>query len=397
MSRSIEHVRELRTRWQIRFTDNRRRPKEKTFSFRKTLFSRREIIQERNRLYAAWHQGWDPWSGVLPGQAGSGPITLTEAIERYCTHKRGLGQKGQQGGWNARTEKDYRLRLGAFARLAGPHRRITELASADLERYIFEQGTAQATQRTRRRMLRTFTGYLEKEGHLVPGLLRVPPPFVERLRRPVVFTELDVLALCDAHRIINRDRTKAKHAPKAAPDGSIRGDNLWFCDFMLIAFYQGLRRGENLNLIGQVIDLDERRMYVGHRGFIPKGRDENVITITLPALAVFERRIRGKARSDYLWPRISEGHASRLFRRALEKAVAFGLVAEEKAGLSLHDLRRGCLEYWLRRGVDIVACQELLRHKDIKTTMKHYKAMNVDHQTRAFDLAYGDIRSPVEA
>ncbi len=157
---------------------------------------------------------------------------------------------------------------------------------------------------------------------------------------------------------------------------------------MLIAFYQGLRRGENLSLIASVIGLDERRMYVGHRAFIPKGRDENVITITLPALSIFERLMQGKAPGDYLWPRVSEGHASRLFRRAADKAVALGLVAEEKAGLSLHDLRRGCLEYWLRRGVDIVACQELLRHKDIKTTMKHYKVMNVDHQTRAFDLAY---------
>ncbi len=62
----------------------------------------------------------------MPGRPGAGPVTLKEAIERYCTHKRQLGLKGQQGGWNARTEKDYRLRLGAFARLVGPARRITE-------------------------------------------------------------------------------------------------------------------------------------------------------------------------------------------------------------------------------------------------------------------------------
>ena len=169
MARPIEHVRELRTRWQIRFTDSRRRPKEKTYSFRKALYGRRAIIQERNRLYAAWQQGWDPWSGVLPGQAAGRAITLREAIDRFCTYKRQLGQKGQQGGWNARTAKDYRLRLGAFVRLVGPAQRATELTTADLERYIFQEDIAQATQRTRRRMLKTFTRYLEKEGLLPPG------------------------------------------------------------------------------------------------------------------------------------------------------------------------------------------------------------------------------------
>ncbi len=63
----MRHIRELKTKWQIRFTDDRKSPREVTYSFSKDAFNNERILSIRDELYSLWQTSrWDPWSKKLP-------------------------------------------------------------------------------------------------------------------------------------------------------------------------------------------------------------------------------------------------------------------------------------------------------------------------------------------
>ena len=127
----MKHIRELKTKWQIRFTDNTRTPREVSFGFKRSLYSKRQIEKLRDELYVECDRGWDPWSGVLPWERSVKQerriLTVLGAVTAYCEHKRALGRRRQQGGWNAQTYQNYLTNLKAFARGVGATRRVSTL------------------------------------------------------------------------------------------------------------------------------------------------------------------------------------------------------------------------------------------------------------------------------
>ena len=65
----MKHIRELKTRWQIRFANAALAPREVSFAFRKADYSPKEIQHLREELYVEWRRGrWDPWTRRLPGK-----------------------------------------------------------------------------------------------------------------------------------------------------------------------------------------------------------------------------------------------------------------------------------------------------------------------------------------
>ena len=77
--RHIKNVRERTNHWHIFFKSRRRSPQEVIFSFPKKLFSATDVERKRDELYAAYHEGWDPWSRRMPKQQ-SVTITVVDAV-----------------------------------------------------------------------------------------------------------------------------------------------------------------------------------------------------------------------------------------------------------------------------------------------------------------------------
>ncbi len=126
-----------------------------------------------------------------------------------------------------------------------------------------------------------------------------------------------------------------------------------------VAFYQGLRRGELLALRAGGVDLERKRMVVGDADFIPKGKDERVITVTPPARSLLAQLKGEKAAREHLFPSRHGNQLTAAFKRAARRAVP------EKPDLHFHSLRHGCCVFWLEKGVGVKDVRDLLRHKDI--------------------------------
>lgn len=371
----MENIRTRGGRYQIRFYDSRRRPKEVVLSFRRKLYSKRDIQRLRDRLYLAWDDGWDPWTRVLPWD-GLAPTdaasTLKEAVENYLEYKRELGRRGQHGGWNEATHARYSAMLRQFRRFAEKGKDglpLRSLQTKHLEDFIFRRDLADASKLTYRRTLNTFVCYLQAEG-LSP--VEMPPPLRTRTTLKDYLTESEMELVCQAHTAIRARLMEERRSVKPY---------YWMPDAFRVMFYQGLRRAELLNLRRGAVDLEGRRLRVGDEAFIPKGRDERVIPILKAALPILDRVCIGKTREDRLFA--FEGHPNRVteaFRAAAQEAVP-------DKDVKLKSLRDSCGYYLAAQGVSPWDVRAFLRHKSLSTTEKHYVQSAAQEMATRIDRA----------
>lgn len=385
MAKSLRHIRTTEQAYHIRFRDRSRSPQEVTFTFDRSAFSSRQIERRRDELRYLWQsQEWDPWTGRLPGESTVEYRTLSDAVVSYCEHKRLLGERGVRGGWNNKTYTDCSSELGLFARRCNPKRLTSELSERDVENWIFDHSVRPASRAKRRRVLKTFLQWMVGEG-LLPAMLDMGPQFIERQTMPDYYSEEDLYAICEAHVRNCNDLARRKHVPKVGRHSPLF--KKWKVSAYKFAFYQGLRLGELMAMRVHLINLSRKFMYVGDADFIPKGRDERIITITPPAREAIAPFLEDKQGKDRVWPSCQPKRMSEDWKAALLRAIDDGAVPEHKAHMSLKHLRQSCCEYWLNeRQIPVERVQELLRHKDIKTTMKHYKSTNVHTQTAVFEV-----------
>jgi hypothetical protein len=191
---------EIDEHYKIRFYSSRHSPAEKALYLSKENWKKREVRKRKRELVVAYDKGeYDPWTDPLPKRQGSGELRLRGALDEYLAHKRKLGERDQQGGWNAQTHRRYRSNLHAFARQTGERRRVTDLTTEDFESWIFRTSLSEATQRMYRRQLNTFVRWLREKKEV--EVADLPKPFRAERRTIDDFpTEEDLRAVCRAHR-----------------------------------------------------------------------------------------------------------------------------------------------------------------------------------------------------
>ena len=99
-------VRELKSRWQIRFYDAKREPKRTTNSVRKSNFPTRSKAESeaewRQQLYDRGE--YNPWVQNHPSDtAGQDTVTVGEAVEQYIEDKTRAGERGEPNATPIRT------------------------------------------------------------------------------------------------------------------------------------------------------------------------------------------------------------------------------------------------------------------------------------------------------
>ena len=161
-------------------------------------------------------------------------------------------------------------------------------------------------------------------------------------------------------------------------------------DFVVFAFYTGMRLDEIINLGWKNVDLENRVATVGDENFTTKGRKQRFIPICEEALEVLTRRktqdakgtaslilplIKGEKNCGFVFckpdgKKYTGDHISQSFKRACKTA---GL---DKA-IHFHSLRHSFASYLVQKGVPLYTIKELLGHSSISTT-EIYSHLNMD-------------------
>lgn len=229
-------------------------------------------------------------------------------------------------------------------------RQDLELVNAtvfDLRRDIGREGIAPSTRATTRATFLAFYGFLQAEGLRADNpALRLPVVKVPPHRpRPYTQDQIDVLLSSGAYK-----RTRA---------------------MILLSAYQGLRASEVAAVHSDDIDLAVGTLKVCGKG----GR-----TDYLPLHPVI-RELAPTMRPGWWFParRGQDGHirgqsVSDLLTDARERA---GIVDRALTG---HSLRHAFGTELVRRGANIRAVQELMRHSSLQTTQRYTQVLDEDRR-----------------
>ena len=282
-------VRELKSRWQIRFYDAKREPKRTTNSVRKSNFPTRSKAESeaewRQQLYDRGE--YDPWVQDHPDDtAGQDTVTVGEAVEQYIEDKTRAGERGEQRGWSEQSVRNKGLILRDFAQRVGRGRLVEHLTPEDLRGFIYREDLSDSSKRTYHALLSAWTAWLEGRG--LPKLEM--PGEVETTRRlPSWCSREQLETIIRAFYYVCQADAERNSDPDASFEASRHDDTRWWMQWACrFCFWQGLRREEVVQIRCGGIDLENRQMVVGDEEFIPKGKREDVIPLSEPAAEIAE-------------------------------------------------------------------------------------------------------------
>lgn len=174
----------------------------------------------------------------------------------------------------------------------------------------------------------------------------------------------------------------------SAINGQIKNDVVK--DFIVFAFYTGMRLDEIINLRWKNIDLENRVITVGDENFTTKGRNQRFIPIceeTVKVIGNLELRVQNEKQDriisiqsfgsthDFVFckangEQYTGDHISQSFKRACKAA---GLDSR----IHFHTLRHSFASNLVQKGVPLYAIKELLGHSSISTT-EIYSHLNME-------------------
>ena len=139
-------------------------------------------------------------------------------------------------------------------------------------------------------------------------------------------------------------------------------------DFIRLALHTGMRRGEILGLEWRRVDLSENLVYLegchqknGKLGSVPLNREARAALLS-------RAQFRAKHCPASVWVFAHKG-GGRL--QSVKRGFS---TACHRAGIEdfhIHDLRHTCAAWLVQAGVPMREVAELLRHSDIRTTMRY--------------------------
>jgi site-specific recombinase XerD len=244
-------------------------------------------------------------------------------------------------------------------------RRLTRDHFRQYLRWLGRQQLGRASVRVRLSALRTFYRYLlrrKEVGEQPVRGLRVPK---EERRLP------RFLPVSDMERLLQAPLEELRRLRSAVKDGSASAPDPdpveWLRDAAVLEliYSSGLRISEVCTLRVEQVDLAARTLQV-----VGKGRKERVVPFGEPALnaleAYWSAANGGRTPSDPVFQ--GRGGVALTPVRIQSRLKRYLAVAGLDPGLTPHKLRHSFATHLLEDGADLRAVQELLGHKNLKTT-----------------------------
>lgn len=182
---------------------------------------------------------------------------------------------------------------------------------------------------------------------------QLPNPVMGRLLRAPE-GRLRWLSREEAERLVNA----ARGQPRAP----------YLVDFLELALHTGMRRGEILGLEWQRVDLKEGLIYF--RGIHQKNGKLGSVPLNETAKAALARRETFR-RAHCPHTRWVFAHKDGSRIQAVKRAFSAACATAGIEDFRIHDLRHCCAAWLVQAGVSIRAVAELLRHDDIRVTMRY--------------------------
>lgn len=375
-------VRELKTRWQIRFYDAKRNPQRTTNSIAKSEYTESQAEEEAEWRQQLYDRGeYDPWVQDRPGslQSDNARVTVGQAIERYIRDKTEAGERGERRGWSESTAQRYKATLRHFARKTGKERLLQHLTPQDIRDFVYRDELADATKDSYYGILSTWTSWLAKNDLPVPQM----PPEPELPRTLPDWCSREQLAtIIRAFRHVCERNAQANSDPAA----SIETSRWWMADAWQFAFWQGLRRSEIVAIRCGGVDLEEQQMVVGDEEFVPKGKREDVIPLSEPAAEIARNWDAGSRPPGERLFRHADGRKiSDAFTEARRQAVGDAedqldlpdeaRLDETASGITLHSLRHGRAIDLIKKRRHVVYVSQFLRHASLDVTRRYLQVV----------------------
>lgn len=377
----MPHVKEKKTVFTIRYRDRSRDPAWAYDSLPKDSYSEAEADEEAEWRWQLYRRGkYDPWVQEAPDRpAHSDTITLMDAVDAYVEEKREMGRRGESGGWSEKTYQSDAPILKQFARQAGPSMLLRNLKTGHLQSFIYQENLAEATKRGRWVRLRAMLSWMEERDWTDPPNAPGKPQQRERVKTTITPEQLETIITAYEH-LSERMVQANKHTTTAGVD--------WHPDGWRVAYYQGFRRSELLNLRVRNVLLEDGMIQVGDRDYQQKGKRETLIPLVDPAREVLEPYVKNRKPAERVFrtPETND-KVSRHFRRAVDFAADPGQPPDKlpfepldvhAPDVDLYTLRHSCATYWLRQKKRLIWVKGLMRHKDIDTTMGYVHLLPTD-------------------
>jgi integrase len=218
---------------------------------------------------------------------------------------------------------------------------------AEYKRMRKRDGVKQSTVAKELRLLSSAINHARREwGWDVPNAVqgRCPPESPGRIRW---ITEKEAMNLIAAAR--------SKRAP-------------WLVDFIELGLSTGMRSGEMLKLTWDRVDLSQRLIYLSPED--QKNATHGSVPINDTARAALLRRFHFKQAncptSSWVFCSFNGQHL-----KSVSNSFAGACRRAGITDFTPHDLRHTCASWLVQSGAPLRTVAELLRHKDIRTTMRY--------------------------
>lgn len=139
---------------------------------------------------------------------------------------------------------------------------------------------------------------------------------------------------------------------------------------MSLAYGAGLRVSEIITLKVQDLDLDELTIHIKQA----KGQKDRISVIPESIVDELRNLIAGKENNDFVFASERGGKlTTRTAQKVFENALRFSGI---KKDATFHSLRHSFATHLLENGTDVRYVQELLGHKNIRTTQLYTQVTN---------------------
>jgi integrase/recombinase XerD len=246
-----------------------------------------------------------------------------------------LKEKMQKGNYGARTINAYQTVIKKITEYY-PNKDIRSLVDAEIKTFLKHKAQEGFSSRTLSLYVNALN-FLYREVYQDPGFKALGHPKRQK-KYPVILTPLEISQLLSS--VIN-----LKHKILLAS-----------------AFGMGLGVSEVVDLkVGDVSFVDKKLFIKGD-----KSKNDRQISISENLINPLKRIIGGKSEQDYVFESEKGGgltvrSAQKIFEKALSKS-------EIKKKASFYSLRHSFAFYLVQKGLAITVVQEILGHKNIRTT-----------------------------
>lgn len=153
---------------------------------------------------------------------------------------------------------------------------------------------------------------------------------------------------------------EARTLIKAAKTGN-QGKAGYLSNMIVLALNTGLRHRELLNLTWSRVDFKQKLIYLGAAD--QKGRRNSSVPLNRAAVRALKRQLGEHAN----WVFVCRGERIRSVRKSFATACRNAGIED----FTVHDLRHTAAAWLVQEGTPIRTVAEIMRHRDIATTMNY--------------------------